>query len=144
MRIPSPKHKVTLAEAKTLYADCFNRLQSGNVDEPLRVSSIVFSAISRPITTITYPLDDEIGPRCNVVSSTMVGLTNRASGEKSYNFELINGFTRRLVYDKLTKTGYVIALEDGKAITMYKDGIFSACPDKVNISKLIKATDCEV
>ena len=144
MRIPSPKHTITFTEAKTLYTDCFKRLQSGNVDEPLRVSSIVFSAVSRPIATVTYPLDDEIGPSCNVVSSTMVGLTNRTSGEKSYNFELINGFTRRLVYDKLTKTGYVVALEDGKAITMYKNGVFSACSTEVNISKLIKATDCEV
>jgi len=144
MRIPSLKNKVTLAEAKTLYADCFKRLQSGNVDEPLRVSSIVFSAISRPIATVTYPLDDEIGPRCDVISSTMVGLTNRASGEKSYNFELINSFERRLVYDKLTQTGYVIALEYGKAITMYKNGVFSTCPDEVDMSWLIKATDCEV
>jgi len=149
MRIPSLNNKLTFSAVKPLYIDCFKRLQDDNVDEPLRVSPVVHSVVARPVQTLplgdnyTPPVDDDVsGPRDSVVNGTIRGFVNNTSGEKSYQFTLMNSFNRRLVYDKLTETGYVIAMEFGKAITMFKDGVFSECFDKVDVAKLIKATDC--
>jgi len=148
MRIPSLNNKITFSDVKSLYTDCFNRLQNGNVDEPLRVSPVVHSAISRPVQSLPFgdeftpPVDEDVtGPRDSVVNGTIRGFVNSTSGEKSYQFTLMNSFNRRLVYDKLTETGYVVAMELGKTVTMYKDGVFSECFDK-DITRLIKATNC--
>ena len=149
MRIPSLNNKLFFSDVKSFYIDCFTRLQNGNVEEPLRVPSVVHSFISRPIQTLplgdnyTPPIDEDVsGPRDSVVTNgTIRGFVNNNSGEKSYQFTLMNGFERRLVYDKLTKTGYIVAMEFGKTITMYKDGVFSECFDK-DITRLIKKTNC--
>ena len=141
--------KVTETEAKTLYTLCFKRLQEDNIIEPLPVPPIVRSSIASTYDD-TYLRGDEIFSRECETLPTITGIYNGLSKEKSYDVTLVDSKGRRLIYDKQTKTGYVIGKTHKQVILKYKDKVFTSYVAGIDrhedqrIFYLICATDYEI